>query len=125
MVNSQMNAYKNQCKVVEEKTAQALWQDYRFLTKEMVKFLTKKDMDLFYSLMEQRGRLQSIIEQTADNGFKESSIGRSLLVEIIQENRHILDHLQMRRNQIKKHHHAMEAYNGPSPASIVRRDWKR
>ena len=37
------------------KTAEALWQDYQFLTKEMLKFLAQPDMDLFYELMESTG----------------------------------------------------------------------
>ena len=37
------------------KTAQALWQDYQFLTKEMKKFLTQQDMELFNNLMNSAG----------------------------------------------------------------------
>ncbi|WP_407307302.1 hypothetical protein [Desulfosporosinus sp. SB140] len=97
---------------MEEKIVQALWQDYRFLTKEMIKFLSKQDMELFYNLMEQRGRLQSKIEHTTDNGFKDSTAGRSMLAEIQQDNQFIIEHLQLRRNRVKKHRQVIDSYGG-------------
>ena len=107
------------------RTAQAMWQDYRFLTKEMMKFSTKKDMDLFYDLMNQRERLQTIIEQTADNGFKVSQEGRSLLTEIQHDSQNIIHNLQLRHSNSKRQHQVSEAYSGLSTAPVSRMSWKR
>ena len=107
-----------------DKTAKQLWQDYHFLTKEMTKFLTKQDMDLFYDLMSQRERIQTLIDQTADDGFKVSTPGRSLLIEIKQESQMIIQKLQLVLNNSKRQRQVSDAYNvhGAEP---VNRSWNR
>lgn len=110
---------------MEAKTTQDLWQDYRFLTKEMIKFLAKPDMNLFYDLMDQRERLQTIIDQTADDGFKGSPEGQNLLIEIRQDNQYIIDNLQFQINRSKRHHQVSEVYSGANTAPVSRMNWKR
>ena len=107
------------------KTAETLWQDYRFLTKEMMKFLAKQDLDLFYELMNQREKLQTIIDQTTDDGFKVSSAGRSLLTEIQQDCQTIIDNLQLRRNRSKRQHQVSEAYSGANTTAVSQMNWTR
>ena len=107
------------------KTAEALWQDYRFLTKEMVKFLAKQDMELFNNLLNQRERLQTIIDQTADEGFKVSPQGRSLLSEIQQVNQDITSNMQLLLNRSKRQHQVSEAYGAASTTAISQMNWKR
>ncbi|MDR3587749.1 MAG: hypothetical protein P4L59_20935 [Desulfosporosinus sp.] len=108
-----------------EKPAQALWQDYRFLTKEIKKFLKKQDMALFYHLVEQRELVQTIIDQTTDDGFKDSQAGRTMLTEIQQENQEIIHDLQVQLGRSKRQHQVSEAYSGVSNAPISRLSWKR
>ncbi len=108
-----------------DRIAQALWQDYLFLTKEMLKFLTKQDMDLFYDLMNQRERLQTIIHQNGDDGFKVSPEGQSYLAEIQQDSQNIIHNLQLRRSNSKRQHQVSEAYSGLSTAPVSRMSWKR
>ena len=108
-----------------EKTAQALWQDYRFLTKELIKFLTKQDMDLFYNLLNQRERLQTIIDQTADSGFKVSQEGRTMLTEIQQDSQTIIQNLQVRLNRSKRQHQVAEAYSAASTTAVNQMNWQR
>lgn len=107
------------------KAAEELWQDYRFLTKEMLKFLTQQDMELFYNLMKQRERLQTLIEQTANNGFKVSTAGRKLLNEIKEDNENISRNMQLQLNRSKRHHQVSEVYSGASTAPSSRMNWKR
>jgi hypothetical protein len=123
MTNQQMaNAYKNQQVMT---TAEALWQDYRFLTKEMIKFLAKQDMELFYELMNQREKLQTIIDRTAENDFKSSQEGRILLVEIQQDNETIIHDLQIRISSNKRQHQVSEAYCSASTNAVSQMNWKR
>lgn len=107
------------------KTAQALWQDYLFLTKEMMKFLTNQDMDLFYNLMNQREQLQTIIDQTVDNGYKVSPAGQSLLTEIQQDNQTINHNLQVRLSSSKRQLQVSEAYAGANTTAVSQMNWKR
>jgi len=108
-----------------DKTAKDLWQDYRFLTKEMVKFLAKQDMKLFYDLMSQRERLQVIIDQTADDGFKVSTVGRSLLIEIKEDSRAIIQNMQLRLNSSKRQQQVSDAYSGYGTEPVSRMSWNR
>lgn len=110
---------------VMAKTVQALWHDYHFLTQEMAKFLTKQDMPLFYQLMEQRGRLQTRIEEAADDAFKDSRAGQSLLSEIQKESQFIIDHLQSRMIHSKRQFLVMEAYSGARTGPASRMTWQR
>lgn len=107
-----------------ERTAQALWLDYRFLTKEMLKFLAKQDMDLFYNLMHQRERLQAIINQTEDDGFRLSPHGQSLLTEIQQDSQEIIDKLRCRLNSSKRKHQVSEAYGAVSTTAVSKMNWR-
>lgn len=107
------------------KTAEVLWKDYQFLTKEILKFLLKQDMDLFYELMNQREKLQTIIDQTADNDFKDSPEGRSLLVEIQQDSQNIMHNLQLQLLSQKRHHQVSEAYGATSTTAVSQMNWKR
>lgn len=108
-----------------EKTAQALWQDYRFLTKEMLKFLTKQDMELFYDLANQREQLQPLIEQAPNDGFNVSPKGRDLLSEIQQDNQEIILSLQIRMGNSKRQHKVSEAYSAASTTAVSRMNWQR
>lgn len=107
-----------------DKTAEGLWQDYHFLTKEMAKFLTKQDMDLFYDLMSQREELQTIIDQTADNGFKISPLGRKLLKEIKEDSQMVIRRLQTVFNNSKRQQQVSDAYSHYSDEP-VNRNWNR
>jgi len=110
---------------MEEKTAQALWKDYRFLTKEMIKFLAKRDMDLFNELMNQRERLQTMIDQVDDDGFKLSSLGQTILSEVQQDNQYIIDNVQILLSRSKRQHQVSEAYGAVSTTAVSRMSWQR
>ena len=110
---------------MDKKAAQDLWQDYRFLTKEMMKFLAKQDMDLFYNLMNQRERLQTVIDQTDDAGFKDSPVGQSLLTEIQQDSECIRQNLQVRLSNSKRQHQVSEAYSATNTTAVSQMNWNR
>ncbi|SHH66957.1 hypothetical protein [Desulfosporosinus lacus] len=108
-----------------EKTAQALWQEYHFLTKEMLKFLTKQDMELFYNLMNQREHLQRLIERAPDDGFKVSPAGRNLLREIRQDSQAIIEAMQIRMGSSKRQHQVSKAYGAASTTAVSQMNLKR
>ncbi|AFQ45760.1 hypothetical protein [Desulfosporosinus meridiei] len=110
---------------MEKEAVQALWQDYWFLTKEMIKFLAKQDMELFYDLLKQRDLLQRLIDQTPDDGFKLSPEGRSLIKSIQKDSQTITDNLQIRMGRSKKQHQVSEAYSAASTTAVNNMNWKR
>jgi hypothetical protein len=111
---------------MNKKTASALWQDYLFLTKEMRIFLDKQDYELFYDLLEQRARLQDVLEETPDQGYKSSPEGQRLHGEIEQNNQAILLGMQVQHSKAKRHHQVSEVYNQTgSNYAANRMDMKR
>lgn len=107
-----------------KKTAQELWQDYQFLTKEMIKFIDKPDMNLFYELTNQRELLQTNIDECQDNDYKATAEGKSLLYQIQRDNQYIAEHLQLQLNQGKLIHQVAEVYNGIGTDQTSRMTWK-
>ncbi|KGK90347.1 hypothetical protein DP73_06770 [Desulfosporosinus sp. HMP52] len=105
-------------------SGKSLWQNYHFLTKEMIKFLSRKDMELFNELMNQRERLQIVIDQV-DDGFKVSLEGRALLTEINEDNLKIIENLQVLRGKSKQQHQVSQAYNAASTTAVSQMNWKR
>ncbi|MEN6567237.1 MAG: hypothetical protein ABFC57_13155 [Veillonellales bacterium] len=111
---------------MEGRTEEQLWLDFRFLTKEMAKFLAKDEMELFYDLLRQRGELQSIIAATPESGFKETAPGKTLLTEIWQANQLLTHNLQFRVNKGKQQQRVSNAYDGRNTAAASSRmSWKR
>lgn len=110
---------------MEDKTAEALWLDYQFLTKEILKFLVNEDMDLFYNLLNQREQLQAIIDRTPDEGFKVSPAGRNLLTKIHHESQLIINNLQLRLGRNKRQHQVSEAYGAVNTTAVSQMNWTR
>lgn len=98
------------------------WQDYAFLTKEMSKFLGRKDYELFFELQKQRDQLQMLLDEAADNGFKRSPEGQQLLQSIRQENSFITTQLKITMNQLQQQHNVSQAYDGGAPQAGRRFD---
>lgn len=108
-----------------ERTSESLWQDYLFLTREMLKFLEGQDMEMFHELMNQREGLQSLIEEASDNGFKESPGGRELLSRIHQENQVLMSYFQAAHSKVRHHHQVAEAYSSGNQYPVNNRNWVR
>lgn len=92
---------------------QELWQDYLFLTKEMAKFLSKDDFDFFIDLLEQRERLQAMIDAAPHSKeFILSSAGQLIFHDIRGANNIIRHQLQSMRNNVNRQREVSIAYNG-------------
>lgn len=108
-----------------KKTAPELWQDYLFLTKEMLKFLDRQNMELFYELMNQRERLQTLIEETSDDGCISSDAGKELKNQIQTTNQTLMSYFQATHSKVKQHHQVAEAYSGGNKYPVNNRNWVR
>ena len=88
-----------------------LWENYLFLTKEIDKFLTQQDMDMLTELLDQRDKLQTMIDEETQEGFNVTEAGKQLLQQIQQLNQGITLRLQLLRNQTSQQHSASQAYD--------------
>ena len=97
------------------------WQDYLFLTQEMDKFLGRKEYDLFLELMDQRGKLQDLIEELPSNSFYTSKEGQEYFCLINQIEQRIKLQLEFLRNTTKRNHQISNAYESFSSPYVGRR----
>ncbi|MCX7780198.1 MAG: hypothetical protein N2491_04660 [Negativicutes bacterium] len=101
------------------KPAKELWHDYLFLTQEMAKFLQRQDFDMFFELMEQRERLQAMIDEADGDGFKVSDEGRQILNSIRQENQLIMLQLRVNLNNARHERKVNQAYDPYAAMGLV------
>lgn len=102
-----------------------LWLDYLLLTKKMLTFLEKQDMDLFYKAMNKRKKLKERIDLTADDGFRHTEEGQRLLFEIRSDSQFIANTLQCQLNARKGQSHASISYDSEIGASVSRMSWEK
>ncbi|MBP2636925.1 MAG: hypothetical protein H6Q72_2832 [Firmicutes bacterium] len=95
----------------QERTATELWQDYAFLTREISKFVEKHDVKLVLELLDQREKLQVLIENSPDDGYKATDEGQELLQSIRNLNQLIASNLQRLRNNTKRSQEITRAYD--------------
>ena len=104
--------------------AEALWQDYAFLTHELAKFAGRQSWDMVMNLLDQRASLQQRIDAMADRGFVDSPSGRKLLGELLWEEQTIARQIRLVRNQNQQRQQvaqAYDAYSAVSPGVILNR----
>lgn len=102
-----------------------MWDDYLFLTQEMIKLLDKQDFDLFFELMDQRERLQMLINEQADPSYIKSPAGREKMLLIQRENEAMQRKLKLLLNRSQQLQHLTQAYDVYSKVAGVRMDVKK
>lgn len=95
-----------------QRTASGLWQDYLFLSREMLKFIDKKDYDLFFELMRQREVVQQALDELEYDDFKRTEQGRGSLAEIRVLNSSIMQKMQLFLNNARHKKSVSNAYDG-------------
>ena len=97
--------------------AEALWQDYAFLTHELAKFAGRQNWDMVMNLLDQRASLQQRIDSLADRTFLTSPAGRKLLGELMREEQAIARQIRLARNQSQQRQQVAQAYDAYSAVS--------
>jgi hypothetical protein len=92
-------------------SAEGLWQNYLFLTKEMDRFLAAGDTDMFLDLLDEREKLQAILDRADTREFKKSPVGRKTFADLTSLNAAIMKRLTLLRNQSQKRDQLAGAYD--------------
>jgi len=95
---------------MNQRPVRELWQDYLFVTKEMAKFLERQDKDMFNELLQQREKLQQMLDEAADGTYSVSPEGRQVFRQISDENQKMRVKLQYLLNTAKKQQTVSNAY---------------
>lgn len=95
------------------KTRRALWQDYLFLSQELVKFASPQEYDLFMELLSQREKLQALIEAAPDaDGYGQSEAFLQLAAQVAGLNATVAARLQFFKNAAVRQRDVAAAYDG-------------
>lgn len=97
----------------KKRDMQELWQDCLFLSKEMHKFTSVNDLELFENLLKQREEVLAIIKVTDDkDGYIKSEAGQKLIKDITKLDEKLQEKVVMERNLLKKNMEVSTAYEG-------------
>lgn len=98
---------------MEEKnmTAEVLWGKFLVITQEMLKFIEKKDIDMFLSLLDQRLKLQGKIEKLKDKSYHLTPAGKQVIQQINTLNEKIQVLVQKWVNNSRQQQHIAKAYD--------------
>ncbi len=95
------------------KTKQALWQDYLFLSRELLKFASPQEQELFMELLAQREKLQALIEAAPDaEGYAASEAFRQLAAQAAALNESVAARLRFFKNAAARQRDVAAAYDG-------------
>lgn len=97
----------------KNRTMKELWQDYLFLSNELHKFASVKDIPMFEDLLKQREDLLSTIKTASDEeGYIKSEEGQSLIKKISKLDEDLYKKMLTARNLLKKNMEISTAYEG-------------
>lgn len=104
----------------DKRSMQKMWQDYLFLSKELHKFTSADDIEMFQSLLDQREVLFSSIKNTTDeDGYIKSDEGQKLIKEIFNLDGQLQEKVTLERNMLKQNMKVSTAYDGFFGDSMV------
>ena len=93
------------------KQAQALWQKYFTLTKELLKFSDQADSDLFVDLVDQRERLIEKIKALPENNYRESEECKALIAQMIPMDKQIIYKARAWLNKSRRQNNTVRSYD--------------
>jgi len=99
-------------------TIEQLWQEYAFLTREISKFVTKRDFSLVNTLLEQRDKLQEMISASEDKAYRGSPDGQALMTSIMAQEQQIAATLQLLRNKMQQQQTVSGAYDALRTSAV-------
>jgi arginyl-tRNA--protein-N-Asp/Glu arginylyltransferase len=99
---------------MQMRTAQELWATYLQLSRELNKFLDRQDIAMVTSLLDQREKLQAMIDEQSDAGFRRSAEGREIVACIRLENQAIDRKMRQSYNAVRQQRTIADAYDGKS-----------
>ncbi len=88
------------------------WRTYLFLTEEMKKFVLQKDVEMFTSLLEQRGELQKELEKISDEAYYTAEENLVFLRSINVANKEMLSSFHAVFHAMKQREKIMQSYEG-------------
>ena len=87
-----------------------LWQRYLVLTKELMKFIDKQDIDTFMDIVPQRGTLIEQMKALPANDFRQREECRQMVEEIKSMDQQIMYKARAWLNRSRRQNQTVQAY---------------
>lgn len=110
--------------MISERTASDLWQDYLFLTTELVKFSTRNDLTMFEQLLDQREKMQPLLVAVRRDNYLHTAAGRAVLAEIVTLNKSLTSTLKLLQNKVARQLNVSQSYDGSGDGCGSRVDFQ-
>ncbi len=91
--------------------ARGLWQRYLMLTKELLKFIDRQDIDTFLAIVPQRGELIERMKALPENDFRGTAECKALIEEIKPLDMQIIYKARSWLNKSRRQNNAVRAYD--------------
>ena len=91
--------------------ARSLWQKYLTITKEMLKFIDKKDVDTFLTLVPQRSQLIDMMKALPPNNFRETEECKAMIEQIKPMDMQIMYKARAWLNKARRQTSAVKSYD--------------
>ena len=88
-----------------------LWQKYFTLTNELLKFISKNDVDTFFELVSQRGKLIDLMKALPENNFRETDECKEMIEKIKQMDMQIMYKARAWLNKSRRQNNAVRSYD--------------
>ena len=99
----------NNKEVLEQ--AHVLWRKYLTLTNELLKFISKGDVDTFFELVSQRDKLIELIKELPKNNFRETDEFKSIAEQIKPMDMQIMYKARAWLNKSRRQNNTVKAYD--------------
>ena len=91
--------------------ARALWQKYLTLTNELLKFISKNDVDTFFELVSQRGKLIDMMKVLPENNFRDTDECKAMIEQIKPIDMQIMYKARAWLNKSRRQNNTVKAYD--------------
>ena len=93
------------------KQARILWNKYLTLTHELLKFISKEDVDTFFELVDQRDKLIEMMKALPKNNFRETDECKAMIEQIKPLDMQIMYKARAWLNKSRRQNNTVRAYD--------------
>ena len=93
------------------KQASVLWNKYLTLTHELLKFISKDDVDTFFELVNQRDKLIEMMKALPENNFRDTDECKAMIEQIKPLDMQIMYKARAWLNKSRRQNNTVRAYD--------------
>ena len=93
------------------KQAKTLWSKYLTLTNELLKFISKNDVDTFFELVNQRDKLIEMMKALPENNFRDTDECKAMIEQIKSLDMQTMYKARAWLNKSRRQNNTVRAYD--------------